>query len=1002
MELDLSNSLKAKSLSHFDDTVALLTGERPGFDREAAISIGRMLQDAGFYVYEIGIREFCEKNLALIGAMLVVPHAESIPAETAQPLKDYWKQGGHILALGGPLFRELIEEKDGTYQKTELPPNMPDAVLAGKTGEFVIEGLAPTYKVYLRRETKRFLTEPEQCVTDCTLDARNVGEIVCPVPRPYGIGYRMQRRNRFLPLIQSMAEGGRADGRRGTAAFIMLSDTRGHLRYTNGSRPGSASAVVSGSAIGCIGIRHQDLLNIDGAGRLATDLLWHMRRGMYLYEAGADAFCVRPGEKLCVGARILNTTQDFAEATVRFRLIRAGVCVQENTCAIFASPRGFTDCDFAEAIVEPDEYELQTELIFGDAIVDRISQHLSVARKRLAGAEEFVCAKDGGFVLNGAPWRAFGMNYWPLFYPGLEREDYWMGWLDRSNYDPVETDRDLALLESMGINCLFARLDGAVLQRQLPQIKDFLRICENHHMKLGLSWCNAENPLFYQGTAFRRLLNGAELTDNPVLFAHDISWEIGHQFFMERYLPLWAEGWETWVKERYNGIENAEADWGVAIDRNEAGDVRTPPAEQLECDGGWRVKIAAFRRYMDDMLSRRWNDVVTDMRQADPNHLIGYRQGCFNKNAGCILNAVNRHIDYAALEGYTFEDTDDGEAAAECMTRVSQAMTGGKPVIWIEFGLNLIGTSGNSAWSALRWDREALAPYPEKLAEQTAYNERFFRVCERTGAAGVAPWWYAGGFRRVECSDCGMVDPSGELRPVAIRYAQFGRDWVREDRRQNRKEIRYDPDANAAGWGAFCLGTGPVDRNERMWAEAAGERLPDAPAYGEGAIACRHAWETGVSPAFTTPGFGIDSVGAPPLAVGNTLYNGNNPLKYLDAEFDDVEVFIDGEWKRVLKAEVLCVPAQARLSLRARIGNLREAIWIGGTASRAGEVALTVQIGGETRRCRIQKDAPYLAQTEAGCEFPNIGCETSVFLRMESIGLGMFGEGFSFLLRPEG
>lgn len=152
MELHHANELAARSLAYFDKTLVLLTGDRPGFDRDHAIAIGRFLQENGFYVYECTPREFMEKNLALLGAMLLLPHAQSVPAEFAQAMKHYWLQGGQILVLGGPLFCDLIEWEDGAYVKRELSRTVLDAQHSGKTGDIVIEGLVPTHKVFLLQD----------------------------------------------------------------------------------------------------------------------------------------------------------------------------------------------------------------------------------------------------------------------------------------------------------------------------------------------------------------------------------------------------------------------------------------------------------------------------------------------------------------------------------------------------------------------------------------------------------------------------------------------------------------------------------------------------------------------------------------------------------------------------------------------------------------------------------------------------------------------------------
>jgi len=954
MKLHHENELIARSLQYHEKTVVLLTDERPGFDRDSAIELGRFLQENDYYVYECTAKEFESKNLALLGSMLVIPHAQSVPAEFAQAMKHFWLQGGQVLVLGGPLFNDLIEEENGVYVKKELPHGVLDAQHSGKTGDIVIEGLIPTHKVYIEQNVTDLMTE-KQPVSDASIKLSAPTSVVCPVARPYGIGYGMEHKSRFLPIVEVMAESMRAQGRRGAAAFIMLNDTRGHLRFTNGSRPGSVSSTTMGSAIGCIGIREQKLMAVEGMPKLILDMVNTMMRGLYLYEAGATKYVYSPNERAALGAKILNTTQDFLNVTVRFSVKKGGETLVTEEKQVFVMPRTYTECTSEAVLGGEGDYTVETELICGGKVIDEIRQELFAHIYRPGKPDEYVRVNGRDFTLAGKQWNMFGISYWPLFFPSYDREDYWMGWLDKGSYDPVEVERDLGLLEAMGINCLFTRLDGNIFGRSIEQLKDFMLRMERHNMKLSLSYANATNPLHYYPEAFRKLMDEACLHENPTLFGHDISWETGHQFFMENYLPQWRDGWVKWIEERYGSVENAEKDWGVSVDRSDDGRIITPPKPQLEFDGEWRIKICAFRRYMDDYLSRIWNDAVSDIRSVDPNHIVGFRMGCFYKDAGPILTATNKHIDYSSLEGYSFMEDEDGRFASQCVTKVSQMLTRGKPVVWVEYGNNLIGSSGNSAWSALMWERETLTPPAYRYDDQTKYYEQFFRMFKACDIAGSVPWWFAGGFRRVECSDCGLINPDGTLRPVAKSYVKLGREWLLPERTHKQPDeiVSYDPDIHSGGWGKFYLGSGPIDRNENSWAAAEGRVIPGVPEYGIGVHACRKAEEEGKELAFTTPGFGTTSADTPLIAVGNVPYNGTNPIKYLDGEFNFVEI------NGVTVKNGGEVALNGKADIRASMGNLREATWLAGDGM--GAVVLEMRRNGKViAELALEKDTEYL------------------------------------------
>lgn len=138
------NEAMAKAIVDHSRTIAVLMDERPGLDKAAARDVIRLLREDGYLVHEVGVREFCEKTLATLGFGLLIPHAVSVPAECAEPLRKYSMQGGQVVTLGGPLFADLIEVQDGQYVKAPLDDQTLDATFSGRMTPFVMEGFAPT------------------------------------------------------------------------------------------------------------------------------------------------------------------------------------------------------------------------------------------------------------------------------------------------------------------------------------------------------------------------------------------------------------------------------------------------------------------------------------------------------------------------------------------------------------------------------------------------------------------------------------------------------------------------------------------------------------------------------------------------------------------------------------------------------------------------------------------------------------------------------------------
>lgn len=987
----------AKAIVDHGRTIAVLMDERPGLDRDAARAVSGMLAANGYLVHEVTVTEFCEKNLATLGFGLLIPHAVSVPAVCAEPLRKYWMQGGQVVTLGGPLFADLIEaDGDGRFAKVPLDDQTLDATFSGRMPPFVMEGFAPTYKVYLVDNAKDFRLAQDQVIAGATIASGQAERVVCPSARPHGLGYDMDRRNRYIPLVEVSGEGGRAGGRRGAAAFLMLSNTRCHLPVTNGNRPGSVSATTIGSAAAGIGLTRQDILRVDGMEALLLSLFGAMRRGLFLFEGGSERFVCRPGDTIRLGATLLNVGQDFEDVTVRCTVTDGEhrAVYQADTLAM---PRNMTHVQWQWTAQAPGTYAVAVELLFKGEVIDRIEHALQVPAARVAQPDDFVAVRDGEFILHGKPWPAFGINYWPHYYPGFEREDYWLGWLDKSNYDPLEVERDLEQMEAMGYTCLFTRLDGNVFERTLPQLQDFMLRMERHHMKLSLSYCNATCPVNYQPSAFRRLMALGGLQGNPTLFGHDIAWEIGSQFYSGMYGPQWDARWADWLRDRYGSLEAAAQDWGVPVPLAVDGRPTAPPLQEFQDDGPWRVRTAAYRRFLDDMVSRLWNDAVADMRAVDPDHIISYRMGSIGHTT-TALTATNKHIDYASPEGYTIQHSEQGYDASCCITLLMDALTSGKPVVWSEFGMSLTDVR----WRSLIWDNVHFRPYPHKIEEQGSYLAQFTRMFKATGVRGSAPWWYAGGFRMVEMSDFGLVGPDGVPRPAAKDYAAM-RAWFDRPREQPApdKTVTLDADAHAGGYGHLLFGDNihnPLHRTGRD---------PNAPKemLGEGLLAYRNAAAQGKRIAFRTPGMGTTSADTPLLAVGNTPYSGANPPKYLNAEFNWARVTLpDGTARCIRPNAEVKVPRGAPLLLDAGIGNLREATWLSPANAKAGGVYLVSTDASELAvKAPIGEDVPYLGDAvlrgiplAAGIDRP-----VSVALRMAADGRMAFGEVLRFTLVPE-
>ncbi len=969
---NLTNELIAKTGVYYEKTVAVLMDERPGFDVESAKKIIDFLRANGYYVYEVTAEELCQKTKVTIGFFLLIPHAESVPAICATTIREFWEQGGQVITLGGTLFSKWVEKENGKWVVKELDNTEFDAAYSGKTTPIVIEGITPSYKGYHYNKAENFALENSQLFNKAIIKTNKKLQVVCPVARSRGDGYACEHKYRYIPLVNIIGEGGRSNGIRGAAAFIMLSDTKGHLPFTNGNRPGSVSSTTFGSAIGSIGITEQDIMSIDGAAEVLLSLFNAMEKGLYIFEAGANQPIYEKGEIPIIGAKILNLSQDFEEVKVRFLITKNGNIVLDKTENILATPRSYSEINFRWEDYESGDYEIAVELLKNEEKIDFVNQTITeFVRKKVVDKDKYVKVQGDSFILENKKWYSWGMNYWPLYYPSFERNEYWMCWFDKSNYFPNEVESDLQLMEEMGINTLYIRLDADVFGRCIPQIRDFIVRCEKHNMKISLSYPNATCPINYNSKAFKKMMEELDLIDNPILFGHDIAWEIGHQLLFDEYRYYWDAPWAEWINERYGSIENAEKDFGCPIDKAGDGRLTAPPIEQFSTDGNWRIKIAAYRRFIDDYMSSLWNKAVADIKRIDPNHIVAFRKGP-NQPQAVSFNIGVKHADYTSPEGYEVTHDEKGYHVSCANTMIMNLVSGNKPVIWSEYGLTLTGLR----WTELIWDHVNQEPYAYRIEKTTSYIEQYYRMFKRLRVNGSAPWWWCGGFRMVEMSDCGFCGPDGVLRPFGQSYIENG-DWFKSqgDVPKADREVIVDPDLNAGGYNYVC--------DEFLWKEN------------------KKAEEKGEYIKAVTEATGTNTITAPLIAIGNVEYNGTNPPKYFNAEFNTVKITdCNGKVSEVKKGEIVEIK-DGDFAIEVSVGNLQEPTWVAGDNTAFGTVSLkTCENSDVDFKLPISNDTKYLqdAQIKGRIKAKLTKQENFVSLQMTVNGRADFGEKFYFTL----
>ncbi len=351
-----------------------------------------------------------------------------------------------------------------------------------------------------------------------------------------------------------------------------------------------------------------------------------------------------------------------------------------------------------------------------------------------------------------------------------------------------------------------------------------------------------------------------------------------------------------------------------------------PKDEHLLNDGEWRIMAAAYRRFLDDFISRKYREVVRFIRRLDPHHLIGARTGYGGGPFGAESafpfdhTAGAKHLDFVSPEGWNLgwlgQASEEQFARAAFITAYARWAGKGKPVFWAEFGLTL----RHGAFSLDWYDGG------ERLQAQAKLYEAIYRLVQVSDADGAMAWWFPGGYRVDERSDFGIVNPDGTLRPaaeVAKKWSTILTNLPLEPvpSPQSLIPIRIDRDENARG---------PM----ALWLKH-GDEVAELVQQGKRIIS-------------VTDGTGKTSDDFLDVAVGNTLWQPGKPPKFLNGEINAVWVSADSKtWQEVRNGQTVNIGSLSdgrSLCLRLELGNTGEVAWLPPSECKNRERGIVVRV----------------------------------------------------------
>jgi hypothetical protein len=831
-----------------------------------------------------------------------------------------------------------------------LPPERPD-----------LEALSPGYKLHAIRCAVRW--EATDLGRLSGLPARLPAPAAFgAIARPMGSGFGRGRLWRWMPLVQARAASGRVVG---VPLSVVLSETD---EYRN-------VLYVS------LGLADARALADPGMQNALAATILRLTSAPILFEAGLQHYLLRPGESVRPAFRIVNMTRRAARVRVwLYGISGAGAVFTADAQRVLVGPRREEIVNLAPTSLEPGDWPLTAYMDDGNRTIDEIRQPVTVIAKLTSwpSPRHVVGRLDGALMLAGMPWHPVGLNYWAHYVGGLPGGVYSRSWLAPELYDAALVEPDLAQLERWGVHAVAAV--GADLSwgsgadnQAMRDLEDFLWRAYRHHVKVFL-FVPGLDPRNPDDEGARRILR--LVARHPALMGYDVAWEPSHAWARRSLGP----DWRLWLEREYGSLEKAEIALGHALPRNAAGEVDVPNDDWCMNDGPWRAVTAAYRAYMNWQIGAGYRHTVAVIRSVDPVHRIGFRGntvGALNGFLPVEQPDVLHFVDFAGPEGYDVPAygavTSWPILAARGLTaRMLSYLSGGKPVIWMEFGLPVYANGAP-------WSDGMAAVAKERLDYQVAEGRQTYRMQAGAGAWGSFAWWYPGGFRVGENSDCGFVDPSNAPRPVVRELLAAMPEFERSEHWKPNAWLTFRPEANIGGWVGEYLRL----RDEYARLASAGRRV-------------------GVR----TAGAGTTSADCPLVDPAGRPWPGAGPLRYLDSIFERVRIWSGSGAEREIDLPRTCEPVRvpvrsgSLVRLDCRVGNTGEAVWlpVGGPAGGGVRLILSGDASAEAdlpARIGFQGSA----RLELRLRMPDHAIR--VTLRLQAGTRAPFGETIELDLEPE-
>ena len=616
----------------------------------------------------------------------------------------------------------------------------------------------------------------------------------------------------------------------------------------------------------------------------------NLSRKVFLIDGGANFYTYFDGQDVILGATVANLSNSEKDVILEIGAAKENL----NSKKAFKLTLNPHSTEVVSFKLDSFNYffdgEVFARLVNEDGeVFDNLSHKIDKWLPK--ENKEFVKRKNGEWFIGNERFRPYGTNYISTAAAGSSELFAIHHPFSNIAYDPKVTKRDIDKMVELGFNSvsLFIFKEHAKEQNLLNTLK----MLEAAGIKANLA-LRPGTPMDDVISSAKEIIEYYKLYDNDTIWAYDLAWEPVYGNYYDR--KIWDKDWEKWIKSQYGSIELAEVNWEISVLRDSNGNVTCLDETLLNFNEGSHTKMSvAYRRFLDFLSYKKYNEARRLVREIDSNHQIAFRM-CETSNPFFInegkqaydFNYLSAGVDFLAPEGYGRIGEWERVKPGFFIRSYGKWAAEDYPLIWAEVGSSI-------------WDiqNQIISDSMGKDAENSYRN--FMDMLVRSGSDGVYFWYMCPGLRVDEASDYGIINQDFTDRRLTKVIREY-RDKVINGKTFFNYDVTLEikTDTYASGIAGIYK-----DIENDYW----------------------NAVNDGKLVALKTIATGTNTDNVPMISIDGLEYNGSSPFKFVDGAFDYIEIISENKKHRILNESILKV-GKSNFQIVIDFTNLNEAMWL--------------------------------------------------------------------------